>query len=420
MSTIRKLNPRNIIPEGWLADQLEIQKNGLSGNLDKIWRDVRDSAWIGGTAESWERMPYFLDGFIPLGFLTGDEDIKARAKKYVYAIVDKQQPDGWICPCPTESSRTYDVWALFLIGKVLSVWLEYNDDKKVYAALYKAMKCLYEKMVSITPLSNMEMDILERLFREYMTIGGMPAVVNMYVSNGNFSGTLKIQRQLLLDYEEDITKYAQGLDKGKIKNVYDHISVFLGQDNKKFQISKIAHGARNREYVGTIEWLRDAGIINVCYCLAQVSLPLKGNYDPKSYKLYYKDTGLLVASLDEESQENIRVNKNYGTYKGAIYENIVGDILVKQGYNLYFYRNEKSTLEMDFFIRDAQSLIPVEVKATDNATKSLAKLTAQDGKYPDIRYGIKLCNKNIGFNGKFYTFPYFLTFLLKRFVRRER
>ncbi len=146
MSTIRKLNPRNIIPEGWLADQLEIQKNGLSGNLDKIWRDVRDSAWIGGTAESWERMPYFLDGFIPLGFLTGDEDIKARAKKYVYAIVDKQQPDGWICPCPTESSRTYDVWALFLIGKVLSVWLEYNDDKKVYAALYKAMKCLYEKM----------------------------------------------------------------------------------------------------------------------------------------------------------------------------------------------------------------------------------------------------------------------------------
>ena len=96
-------------------------------------------------------------------------------------------------------------------------------------------------------------------------------------------------------------------------------------------------------------------------------------------------------------------------------------MLVKQGYNLYFYRNEKSTLEMDFFIRDAQSLIPVEVKATDNATKSLAKLTAQDGKYPDIRYGIKLCNKNIGFNGKFYTFPYFLTFLLKRFVeRRER
>lgn len=291
------------------------------------------------------------------------------------------------------------------------LWAKGYDDHFV--------EVLYQKMCAVTPLSALEMDTLSALFREYMTIGGMPAVVNRFVASGNFSGTLKMQRQLLLDYEEDITKYAQGLDKGKIKNVYDHISVFLGQDNKKFQISKIAHGARNREYVGTVEWLRDAGIVNVCYCLAQVSLPLKGNYEPKSYKLYYKDTGLLVASLDEESQDDIRVNKNYGTYKGALYENVVGDMLVKQGYSLYFYRNEKSTLEMDFFIRDATSLVPVEVKATDNATKSLSKLTAQDGKYPDIRYGIKLCNRNIGFNGHFYTFPYFLTFLLKRFMKRN-
>ena len=278
---------------------------------------------------------------------------------------------------------------------------------------------LYDKMCSVTPLSAIEMDTLGAIFREYMTIGGMPAVVNRFVTNDNYSGTLAMQRQLLLDYEEDITKYAIGLDKGKIKNVYDHISVFLGRDNKKFQISKIAHGARNREYIGTVEWLRDAGIINVCYCLAQVSLPLKGNYDSKVYKLYYKDTGLFVASLDEESQEDMRVNKNYGTYKGAIYENVVADMLVKQGYGLYFYRNEKSTLEMDFFIRDLTSLVPVEVKANDSASRSLTKLTAADGKYPDIKYGIKLCNRNIGFNGKFYTFPYFLTFLLKRFMRRN-
>ena len=279
---------------------------------------------------------------------------------------------------------------------------------------------LYKKMCDTTPLSPLEMDTLGSIFREYMTIGGMPAVVYRFVTNGNFSGTLDMQRQLLLDYEEDITKYAQGLDKGKIKNVYDHISVFLGQDNKKFQISKIAHNARNREYVGTVEWLQDAGIVNVCYCLATVSLPLKGNYDPKAYKLYYHDTGLLVASLDEESQEDIRINKNYGTYKGALYENVVGDMLAKQGYGLYYYRNNKSTIEMDFFIRDYSSLIPVEVKATDNATRSLNKLTAQDGKYPDIRYGIKLCKKNIGFNGHFYTFPYFLAFLLKRFLRRPQ
>ena len=90
------------------------------------------------------------------------------------------------------------------------------------------------------------METLGEIFREYMTIGGMPAVVNSFINNGNYSGTLMMQRQLLLDYEEDITKYAQGLDKGKIKNIYNHISVFLGQDNKKLQISMIAHGARNR------------------------------------------------------------------------------------------------------------------------------------------------------------------------------
>ena len=122
--------------------------------------------------------------------------------------------------------------------------------------------------------------------------------------------------------------------------------------------------------------------------------------------------------MDEEAQLDLRRNKNFNTYKGAIYENIVADMLVKEGYNLYFYRDETGRLEMDFFVRDADSLIPVEVKATDNATKSLTKLTAQDGKYPDIKYGIKLCNKNIGFNGQFYTFPYFLTFLLKKFTTR--
>ena len=136
----------------------------------------------------------------------------------------------------------------------------------------------------------------------------------------------------------------------------------------------------------------------------------------KTEALNIKD--VVVTGVYRRKKESFTGSSS--TFKGAIYENIVGDMLVKQGYNLYFYRNEKSTIEMDFFIRDAQSLIPVEVKATDNATRSLAKLTAQDGKYPDIRYGIKLCNKNIGFNGKFYTFPYFLTFLLKRFVKRER
>ncbi len=275
---------------------------------------------------------------------------------------------------------------------------------------------LLVKMENVIPLSSIEMDVFSNLFCDYMMLGGMPAVVNSYVTKGNFSGTLKMQQQLLADYEEDITKYAQGLDKGRIKNIYSHISVFLAQENKKFQISKVSHGARSREYAGVVEWLADAGIVNVCYCLEQPSLPLRGNYNPRSFKLYYRDTGLLIASLDEEAQQDLRANRNFGTYKGAIYENIIADMLVKQGYELYYYKNEKSTVEMDFFVRDADSLVPVEVKANDGATASLNNLIKSEA-YPDVKYGIKFCHKNIGFNGQFFTLPYFLTFLLRRFLK---
>ena len=274
---------------------------------------------------------------------------------------------------------------------------------------------LYQHMLAVRPFTDLQLDVLFGLFRDYTTIGGMPEVVNTYIKNKNFSGTLSIQKQLLRDYEEDITKYVEGLDKAKVKTVYNHISTFLAKENKRFQVTKIGKNARNRDYIGCVEWLADAGVINLCYCLNQPELPLKGNYDPKLYKIYFKDTGLLIASLDEEAQEDLRANKNLGTYKGAIYENIVGDMLVKQGYNLYYYNKDKPALEMDFFVRDANSLIPVEVKANDGATASLNKLVSGD-KYPDVRYGIKLGYKNIGFNGKFYTFPYFLTFLLKKFV----
>ena len=302
----------------------------------------------------------------------------------------------------------------------------YKEDYEMYSLDFEEylwakgytqeqIEMYYEKMLFLTPLTDNEYSVMLENFREYMVLGGMPAVVFRFIKQKNYSGTLRVQKQLLLDYEEDITKYAQGLDKGKVLDIYRKIPVFLGKDNKKFQISKVRQSARNRDYVGVVEWLDNAGIINVCYCMAVPELPLKGNYDQSNYKLYFRDTGLLIGSLDDEVQEDLRNNENFNTYKGAIYENVVADMLVKQGYKLYYYRNEKGTLEMDFFVRDADFLIPVEVKADDASTPSLNALIDKD-KYPDIKYGIKLANKNIGYNGKFFTFPYFLTFMLKRYL----
>lgn len=270
-------------------------------------------------------------------------------------------------------------------------------------------------MMNVIPFSDLEMHVLDELFLDYCILGGMPIVVRSYISSGNFENTLNLQKQLIADYKEDIRKYAEGMDQTRILNVFNSIPSQLAKDNKKFQISKVASGARFKDYRGCIEWLSDAGIINICFCLNYPELPLGGNYDSDKYKIYFKDTGLFVALLDKEAQEDLRANKNLDVYKGALYENIVGEALSKSEYDLYYYKREDSTLEEDFFVRTSDELLPVEVKATNGRSKSLRTLIESD-KYPDIKRGIKLCKGNIGFENNIFTFPYYTAFLLRRVV----
>ena len=274
---------------------------------------------------------------------------------------------------------------------------------------------MLEHMRTLTPFNAAEMRTYETLFMDYCILGGMPAVVKRFVENGNFSGTLEQQKQLLLDYEEVIRKYAEGLDQEKILSVWRHVPAQLARENKKFQYSTVSKSARAREYQGCVDWLKDAGVVNVCYCLNFPELPLKGNYDDSKFKLYYADTGLLIASLDDEAQEDLRANRNLGVYKGALYENFAAEALVKQGYALYYYKREDSQLEEDFFVRTQQELLPLEVKANTNRSKSLSALIRNE-RYADIRHGLKLTKGNIGEDSGITTFPYFCAFLLKRFL----
>lgn len=287
------------------------------------------------------------------------------------------------------------------------LWAKGYDDSYV--------EDLFAHMTNLKPFHEVELSICQGLFLDYCILGGMPAVVREYISKGTFEGSLAIQRQLLADYEEDVRKYAGGLDQTRILNVFRQIPVQLAKDNKKFQISKVASGARFKDYRGCIEWLADAGIVNICYCMNYPELPLKGNFDEKKYKIYFADSGLLVAMLDEEAQEDLRTNRNLDVYKGALYENVVGEALTKSGYGLYYYKRENSTLEEDFFVRTMRHLIPIEVKATNGRAKSLKELIDSD-KYEDIHYGIKFIGGNIGFDNNIYSFPYFLAFLLKRYL----
>ena len=274
---------------------------------------------------------------------------------------------------------------------------------------------LLKHMQDGVPFSDTELAVYKKLFLDFCVLGGMPAVVKKYIETGTFSETLEIQRQIQLDYEEDIRKYAEGLDQTKIVSVYRNVPAQLAKENKKFQLSKIDKKARSREYMGCITWLEDAGVISICYCLNYPELPLKGNYDESKYKIYYPDTGLLIASLDEEAQEDLRANKNLGVYKGALYENFVAEAFIKQGLGLYYYKKESVTLEEDFFVRTKDELVPVEVKANNNRSRSLRKLISSDS-YSDIHWGIKLADSNVGIEDGICTFPYFCTFLLKKYL----
>lgn len=135
---------KEIKPRSWLRRQLEIQAAGLSGNLDKIWPDIRNSSWIGGDKEGWERVPYWLDGFVPLAYLLENEDMIARAKKYIDAILSFQKPDGWICPCKDEDRKTYDTWAVQLISKTLTVYYQCSGDERIPDVVYRVLKNYYE------------------------------------------------------------------------------------------------------------------------------------------------------------------------------------------------------------------------------------------------------------------------------------
>ena len=290
------------------------------------------------------------------------------------------------------------------------LWAKGYDDTQIADLL--------KHMILQKPFGQTQFEVYKKLFLDYCILGGMPAVVRQYIETNSFSSTLEIQNQIRLDYEEDIRKYAQGLEQTKIASVYRNIPVQLAKENKKFQYNKLGKNARSREYTGCIDWHKDAGVISICYCFHFPELPLKGNYDENKFKLYYPDTGLLISTLDEEAQDDLRANKNLGIYKGALYENFVAEAFLKQGLGLYYYKKENATLEEDFFVRTKDALIPVEVKANKNSSKSLNQLISNKN-YSDIHYGIKLGDSNIGFENNIYTFPYFCAFLLKRYLKKQ-
>lgn len=245
------------------------------------------------------------------------------------------------------------------------------------------------------------------LFKEYIVVGGMPRVVQDFVTNHNFATVLRIQKAIIEDYKEDIAKYAEGSEKTKARACFESIPKHLSKDYKKFRYSLVEKGGTARKYGGSLEWLLDANVISFCHNLSAPELPLEGNAQSDIFKVYMRDTGLLMAMLDDGSQADI-IDGNLGIYKGAIYENIIADIFTKSGKKLYYYE-KNNYLEIDFFIRRSNTATAVEVKSADNTkSKSLGTVIEREG----VRQGIKLSSKNVGKTGTVESFPLYMAMFL--------
>lgn len=274
---------------------------------------------------------------------------------------------------------------------------------------------LLDPILAYKPFSEATKATMERRFLDYCVLGGMPDVLETYFVRGSFERAPFTQQRILDDYRDDVRKYAEGLDPVRIQAVFDSLPRQLAKDNHKFQWSVVRKGAGNKDYWGCVEWLEDAGVVEKCKAMDFPELPIGAHLQNDAFRLYMGDSGLLLSMLEKSVQDDVRIRRNLGTWKGALLENIVGEALVKAGASLAYYRKENSTLEMDYFLRSENCLVPIEVKGENNRAQSLKTLIASE-KYKDITWGVKLVHGNVGFENNVLTLPQWCAFLLPRVI----
>ena len=251
--------------------------------------------------------------------------------------------------------------------------------------------------------------MMELLYR-YVIVGGLPDVVNCFLETKNIELIYKVQRNLIAGYEEDMVKYADDADKPRIRECFESIPKQLAKENKKFQYSIVRKGGRASQYIGSIQWLEDAGIVRRCYNTQITELPLEGNSIKDSFKIYTTDIGLLMAMLDYGTQADILKGNLLG-YKGAIFENLMADFLCKSGQKLYYFHKD-SGLELDFLIRFKGECVILEVKAKSGKAKSMSTVLKNKDVY-HVNHAIKLGQYNVGREGEVLTIPLYMGFLVK-------
>ena len=259
---------------------------------------------------------------------------------------------------------------------------------------------------------------LMKYFKEYLCVGGLPDVVNVFNLTHDLTQVREIQQSILESYKDDFGKHlnkneTQEINQTeltKIMQVYKSIPNQLAKENKKFQYKYVSNNAKARSHSNAITWLEEFGLICKCHNLNNLELPLDGNKDEDIFKIYVTDTGLFIAMLEDGSVDDI-INGDLKIYKGAIFENIIADAFNKMHKELYYY-HKQSGLEIDFVTRYNNELTLIEVKSNNGNAKSLKEILNNKDKY-DVSSNFKLADTNIGTTNGINTIPLYMAFLLK-------
>ena len=321
----------------------------------------------------------------------GDENKKQRRRL-------KEQKEPGINSVPVGSEDIIEMypldfeeflWANGLSEEVIEALRKcYHEEKPVPSGIHIAMK---------------------QFLNLYMVIGGLPEPINVFLKTNNMNEVSNAYKSILKEYRDDMVKYAPDKDKPHIRECFNSIPKQLAKDNKKFQYNKVKPGGRSDTYLGSLQWLEDAGIICSCYNTDITGLPIDGYAMDNVFKVYTADIGLLIEMLGASTRADI-LQGNLGGFKGAIFENLMADTLHKKEQNLYYFQKD-SGLELDFLVRMKGECVPLEVKAKTAQAKSVKTVLSHPEKYK-VKHVIKFGDFNIGREGPLLTLPNYMQFLL--------
>ena len=246
------------------------------------------------------------------------------------------------------------------------------------------------------------------MLKEYLIVGGMPAVVGAYVESGNFGPVQEEQEKILASYVDDIHKYADTTDIPKIEACYRAIPRLLAKENRKFKYAEVEKGGSERKYATSVDWLCDASFASRAVNVTVAEMPLNAQIRDGWFKLYLSDIGLLSALYGTETKGLLYSGRLVGNAKGGLYENLIAGMLERKGIPLYYFKNEEGSREVEFMVERDGGIVPVEVKASNGSTLSLNEVLER----PQVSYGYKFVDGNIGVSGKKITLPHYMAMFI--------